>query len=359
MNIPHRKTLVLQTTDILRTAISDGTWDGHLPGERELCKRLHVSRPTLRAALAIIEREKIIESAHGKSRRIISGKRPRRQRKSGTVVLVTPVPLYSMSRNRIYLFDHLHRVLSDNNFNFTFVTNPAFASSQPKVALAKLRREHPADVYLLALTSRHVQEWFVNADVPSIIIGSSFPGVTIPTIECDYPATGRHAAGILLGRGHRRIIVAAPDTKLAGDIETVDSFEQTIAQSGHSGTVCHRLMYANDPEAIIGEWDQLRQLENPPTAAFTIYSQVAASLLTHLLGSGVRIPDEFSILCRDSAPLIEWTAPPIAHYKLPLEYFATKLSALVLQISNSGTTPDLHTTIMPNLYTAGSIGYRD
>lgn len=356
MNIPHRKTLVLQTTDILRSAINDGTWTTHLPGERELCKRLHVSRPTLRAALDIIEREKMIESAHGKSRKIISGKKRRRRRKSGTVVLVSPAPLYSMSRNRIFLFDHLHRVLADNNFTFTFVTNPAFASSQPKSALTKLRREHPADVYLLALTSRQVQEWFATADVPAIIVGSSFPGISIPTIECDYPATGRHAAGTLLGRGHRHVIVAAPDSNLAGDIETVESFEQTIAASTHPNTTCLRLSYTNDPNVMAEEWQRLRASMPAPTAAFTLYSQVAASLLTHLLGSGIRVPQEFSILCRDSAPLIEWTSPPIAHYKLPLQQFATKLSALVLQISQSGTTPDLHTTIMPDLNIAASVG---
>ncbi len=356
MKIPHRKTLVLQTADILRGAIVDGTWTNNLPGERDLCKRLHISRPTLRAALSILDREKIIESAHGKSRRILKGKRRQSSRKSGSVVLVAPIPLYSMSRNRIYLFDHLNRVLSQNNFNFNVVANPAFASSQPKAALAKLKKEHKADVYLLALTSRHVQEWFSIDNSPSIIVGSSFPGVNTPTIECDYPATGRHAAGTLLGRGHRSIMMIVPNTNLAGDIETAEAFQREITDSTHPHTQCHRVSYGNTPEVILDEWQKLHNSDSRPTAAFTIYSQAATALLTHLLGRGVAIPQEFSILCRDNAPLIEWMSPPIAHYNLPLEQFATKLSALVLQISESGTPPDLHTTIMPELHASGSLG---
>lgn len=356
MNIPHRKTLVLQTAEILRSAIADHTWSDFLPGERDLCKRLHISRPTLRAALEILEREKVVECSQGKSRRIITGSKPRRRRRSGNVVLVAPVSIHSMSRNRIFLFDHLQQVLAENGFSFTAVPSPAFATAEPNAVLARLRRDHPADVYLLALTSRQVQQWFNNSNAPAIIVGSSFPGITIPTIECDYPAVGRHAAGILLGRGHRRIIVATPDTNLAGDIETAESFEQTVTSSSHPGTACVRLTYRNDPAALHDEWSRLLKSKIPVTAAFTLYPNVATSLLTHLLATGISVPDKFSILCRDSAPVLEWTSPPIAHYQLPLQHFAKKLSALVLQISSSGTTTDLHTMIMPELNLTPSVG---
>lgn len=60
MKIPQRNPVLLQTIDILRAAISEGTWGTELPSERDLCKRLHISRPTIRAALEVLERENLV-----------------------------------------------------------------------------------------------------------------------------------------------------------------------------------------------------------------------------------------------------------------------------------------------------------
>lgn len=272
------------------------------------------------------------------------------------MVLIAPVPLYSMSRNRIFLLDHLGRVLAENRFRFDVVAHRAFGGKLPAAALNKLRHEHKADVYLLALTSREVQEWFGEQGLPAVIIGSSFPGTKLPTIENDYPATGRHAAGLLLGRGHRRVMVVAPDSDLAGDLETLQAFRNEVVSSVHPHTECHVVRYGADPQLILAQWETLRSGNQPPTAAFTLYPQAATALLTHLLAQGVRIPAEFSILCRDSAPLFDWMTPQIAHYQLPLEHFARKLSALVLECFDSATSLELHTTVIPDLEMRDSLG---
>ena len=60
LNMPQRQTLTRQTVDALREGMANGIWKGFLPGERELCSFLQISRPTLRAALEIVEREGLI-----------------------------------------------------------------------------------------------------------------------------------------------------------------------------------------------------------------------------------------------------------------------------------------------------------
>ena len=42
----------------LREAIAEGLWKEHLPSEVVLCRELHVSRRTIRSALAQLAREK-------------------------------------------------------------------------------------------------------------------------------------------------------------------------------------------------------------------------------------------------------------------------------------------------------------
>ena len=55
--LPQRKSLVAQTSMILRSGIIAGEWSGSMPGELELCRRLQVSRVTLRGAKAQHEKE--------------------------------------------------------------------------------------------------------------------------------------------------------------------------------------------------------------------------------------------------------------------------------------------------------------
>lgn len=357
MKIPQRQSLCLQTSEILRKAMSEGIWGEYLPGERELSQRLHVSRPTLRAALDILQREKLIKSAPGQRRKILHPPHAPAHQKPSSVVLISQVPLHAMSHNRIFLFDHLQRVLQENDIHFEMFNNAALGSNRPRAILNQLEKKINGRAYVLVRTSQQVQEWFQERGLPCMIIGSPFPGVHIPSIECDYPALGRHAAGVLLGRGHRSLLLVAPATNLAGDIETSEAFQQEVQRSGHLSAKCHVIRHTNNLDDLLVQFDKLRK-SGKPTAAFTIYPQAAAAILTHLLAKGVRVPEEFSLLCRDNAPFFEWVTPNVAHYVLPLQHFTARFSSLVLEMADIGTLPLRRTTIMPELKVGGSLGSR-
>ena len=113
MKTPQRQTLTKQTVDALREGMDSGIWKNALPGERELCRRFQVSRPTLRAALEIVQREGLIAVQQGKRSAILKRRRPRLRAIRECVALISKVPLYSMSRNRIFLIDDMHRVLQE------------------------------------------------------------------------------------------------------------------------------------------------------------------------------------------------------------------------------------------------------
>ncbi|HNQ87591.1 MAG TPA: winged helix-turn-helix domain-containing protein [Verrucomicrobiota bacterium] len=69
--LPHRQTPAESTAQTLLTQIEPGRWTESLPGERDLCEALQISRPTLRQALKVLEREGRVEVSQGRRRRAL------------------------------------------------------------------------------------------------------------------------------------------------------------------------------------------------------------------------------------------------------------------------------------------------
>jgi len=101
LQLPKRTSLITQTVEALRHAIEEGVWHEVLPGERELADRFQVSRPTLREALKILQRNQVIEVAHGKRRTIVTAnltKSPQRL----TVMAISQHPPHLMSPLNVF-----------------------------------------------------------------------------------------------------------------------------------------------------------------------------------------------------------------------------------------------------------------
>lgn len=355
MKIPQRQSLLLQVVESLREALMNGVWEDFMPGERELSRRLHVSRPTVRGALDILSREKLISTKPGKNRKILQKRKSAIVRKQATVTLISTTPIYAMSSNRLFLFDELSRTLAENDIQLEVISNEAFGRERPGSSLRELEKKMDSSAYLLALSSRTTQEWFAEKGVPALILGSAYPGIPIPTIERNYPALGRHAAGTLLGRGHRHLALVVPAQPLAGDLETEMAFREEVERSGDTSRLCSVIRYADDPADLVSRWNQLPVDKGAVTAAFHLYPAAAVATLTHLLSRQIAIPDQISMLCRDGNPLCQWLRPRLAHYSLPLGQFASRLSSLVLEMVKSGSLPMRKNTIMPEFDPAESL----
>lgn len=353
--VPQRKSLLQQVTESLRHSIEDGVWHGYLPGERELSKSLHVSRPTLRAALEILAREKWIENTPGKPRRIVARVRKRRPKRERVVTLISPTPLYGMSRNRLFLFDSLFQDLLEHKIRFEVLHHPGFGSARPTHALKLLGKGHKGGVYLLAQSSKVVQNWFSAGGLPSLVLGSVFPGVDLPSIECDYPALGRHAAGQLLGRGHRHVAVLCSEPSLAGDHETVDSFRGEIERVKDGERSCEILAYSAEPVDLLQRWKNLVSRKPETTAVFALNPLACLLIKSHLNQAGDHHSSAISFLARDYAPHCEWTRPTLAHYQLPLKLFAARLSGLIHELILAGNIPKKHTGILPEFVPGESL----
>ena len=137
--VPRRVSLAAQTASILRDEIKSGRWQQWLPGEHDLCARLHVSRVTVRSALRRLEQEGWLRASQGRRRDIAVPQTHRRRAAANTrVILLTADPLLSLPAFAVFWVDGLREQLSDAGFHLEVHTSRSFYGSRSSHSLKAL-----------------------------------------------------------------------------------------------------------------------------------------------------------------------------------------------------------------------------
>jgi len=317
---------------------------------------LQVSRPTLRSALEILIRERIILVRQGKKSQILKKQFVPVRESSKRIALVTKLPLHLMSRNRIFLIDYIHRTLAEQGFHLDIVVHVGFGTNQPGHALRHLREQGNYRAFVLLMCSFEVQKWFHESSLPVIIMGAVFPGLAIPSVDVDYPSMGQHAAGRFIGLGHRRCVWILPTANHAGNVETEKSFISTLKRSRHKCSPCQVIRYQASVEDLVGKLESLLHSSEPPTGFFVMNGYATTTLVTQILFRGLKIPRDVSIITRDSDEMLEWITPSIACYIPPLTRIAPRISRLIIQLANTGVLPTSPVRMISDFQPGDSLG---
>lgn len=352
----HRPSLVEQAVETLRGALRDGTWVGRMPGERELSRQLNISRPTLRAALASLEGEGRLQVARGRQRVIVPKEPVRVLPKVRTVGLLTPLPLQEVSPFALCWMDRLRELLARAGLQLEIHSGRRWYTRRPEKDLAALTRQAPTGTWLLFMANERMQRWFVQSKLPAVISGSSHSGIELPSVDFDYRAVCRHAAGQFLRRGHRRIALLMQGLEFAGDRESEAGFLEAFASG--AGTSASPVIAHHDgtPENIRSRLRSLLAAETPPTAFLVARSMPALMVASELLRLGLRVPRDAAVIARDSDHFHEYFSPQLARYRADPEVLARRLARLVIDLSGKGVNRSRSTRLMPRFFTGESLG---
>lgn len=344
--ILQRMSLAAQTAGILRDLIAAGTWSENLPGERELCARLRISRPTLRAALEILRKEGRLKVAHGRQTQICRKKNSvSRAAASHHVGLLTPVPLHRMPPFVMFWVDELRERLAEHGFDLLLQINPATQPARPERALERLVAETRSTVWVLFLSTEPMQRWFATRALPCVVAGSCFPGIQFPSVDIDYRAASRHAANLFAAKGHQRIAALLPGTKTAGDHASELGFLEGSGKKVSAQVIRHN----ETVEGICEKLDGLTKGNQSVNGLLVARSAHALTALTYLQRRGLRLPGEMALISRDDDDFLNWVVPKIARYACNPKTFARKISQLVLQLAKEGSAPVRKILLMPEL----------
>lgn len=342
--------------ETLRGALREGTWVGRMPGERELSRLLNISRPTLRAALAALEGEGRLKVARGRQRVIVQKDAGRVLPKVRTVGLLTPLPLQEVPPFALCWMDRLRELLARAGLQLEIHSGRRWYSRRPEKDLAALTKQESAGTWLLFMTNERMQRWFLQSKLPAVLSGSCHSGVDLPSVDFDYRAVCRHAAGQFLRRGHRRIVLLMQGVETAGDRESEAGFLEAFAHG--AGKAASPIIARHDgtPESIRQRLRHLFGSEAAPTAFLVARSMPALMVASELLRLGLRVPRDAAVIARDSDHFHEFFSPQLARYRADPEAHARRLARIVIDLSGERASRSRSVRIMPRFFAGESLG---
>ena len=345
-SLPKRLSLVAQTVDSLCEGIKNGHWKKQLPGERELCESLQVSRRTLRSALDEIQRKGWIEVSERQRRRIKSRRtnQPTATPKK-VVAILMPGSFLSLPSRITFVMDTLRSKLTAAGCVVQFHINPACYTVNPGRILAQFVAEHPATVWLVLSAQEPMQQWFSKQPFSSLILGSCAPGISLPSVDVDLHAACHHAGGLLWRKGHRQIGLVLTKNIYGGDIASEEGLREALKDM--PGAHLHVLRHDNQASSLCALLDESMRSPRPPTAYLVGGSTHVLTVMMHLMRRGKRIPQDVSVISRDNDPILDATSPSVARYAIQPEQLATRIALAVRQLAETHTLPAHPIRLMP------------
>lgn len=353
--ITDRRSLVERVSDTLMEEMARGQWKEWLPQERSLAQSLGISRNTLRAALVRLRKQGLVEPIRGQGYRVVkkAGAKPKKTTpKSNTVVILSPEPLDWLRPTLGVLIDELRVFLFKAGLTLEVHNGKHYYRSGSPQLLAKLVAQHPAICWILIRASERVQHWFDDQKIPCLISGSAFPGVKLPSLDVDQYAVGAHAAGRLLGLGHRHLLLVL-EGYTAGMNACERGFCGVVEKS--SGATVSTLYHSPNIQEIRQLLVKTMSKKQRPTGILVTNSYYYLTVSGILHQMGLRVPEDVSLMCTDSDHFLPFMVPEASHYDFSHETFARKLSQKVKKIVHGQPLQQRETRIFPSFVPGASI----
>lgn len=341
-----RVSLVAQTVATLARELALGRWRGGLPPERELCSLLQISRTTVRAALAELERRGGLRRGKRGRPEPGEGSAPPDERPSETkVCLLTPLGFERMGRFEWIWRDALRERLAGHGVGLAIHVRPNVFGARSHRRLAELVAQNPDATWLLLRSSQALQQWFEAQRVPAVVAGSRHQDVHLPGIELDLTEVVRHAVAKLTAQGHRRLAFFLEPTPAAGQRLSEETFREASQRVASAHVIHHG---PSRPEFLRAFSTCLSQPDAPTGLVVDRYTH-ALTALTWLLGRGVRWPGPIALISREDGASLGFSVPAITSYSFDPLLYARKAARLLLNVATGAPRLGRQHRVLPQL----------
>lgn len=154
--------------------------------------------------------------------------------------------------------------------------------------------------FVLSLGTRQVQQYLAQSGLPTVVHGSVYAGISLPSVESDQDSVGRIMVRQALAAGHRRMVWVNRELWRRGDEVAFDGMMSEVHAAGlERGAITVRNTPV-DPNAVsvaIQGW--LDELE-PPVALLCREPHCAQVVLRAALQRRLRVPKDIFVAYDDT-----------------------------------------------------------
>jgi len=157
--------------------------------------------------------------------------------------------------------------------------------------------------------------------IPTVLVDSDGSS-DHPAVNVDDKGGAEKAATHVLELGHTRLaIIVLPPTR--SQLETtptaarrMEGYQAAIAGAGAPAPEC--VMAGISVEAGARAFHQLLEGARRPTAVLAMSDMAAIGVMSAARASGLRVPDDLSVVGFDDLPMAAWTNPPLTTVHQPI-----------------------------------------
>lgn len=213
----------------------------------------------------------------------------------------------------------IEEILAQNGY--TLILGKSNFNPKKEISYLKLFQERKVDGMILAAISRETLKELIliekNKKIPIVLVDVHSDGKDVDSVKVDNKKGAGLAMNYLFSLGHRRIAFIS---------DKIVTRERKI---GYENALKKYHLPLNENLIIESSFisedagyqgvKQLLQLSNSPTAIFCARDLIAAGAISALVESGLKVPEDISVIGFDDINLAKFLNPPLTTIAQPKE----------------------------------------
>lgn len=191
---------------------------------------------------------------------------------------------------------------SDAGYNVFFCNTDELIEEEEKYTQVLLQKQVDGFLLVPAHSSPHSIRLIQKHKIPLVIIDRWVPEVTVDSVRCDSEGGSFQLVRLLLSLGHRNIAMISGPKDVSTSIDRVNGYRKALEEAG---------LPFNETNVQYGEFIQssgyeltkrVLALKPRPSAIFGANNFIAIGILKALNDSGIKVPDDISVVGFDDLP---------------------------------------------------------
>jgi LacI family transcriptional regulator len=187
--------------------------------------------------------------------------------------------------------------------------------------------------------------------VPSVLVDRTLPGVDCDAVVGDSVGGARQLVEHLIALGHRRIGLIVESDEVSTARDRRQGYEAALESAGIPlDPALVAVDAAADPRGGYAGMRRLLELEERPTAVFTVNNLVALGAIEAVRAAGLEVPDDVALVCFDDIEYASRLYPFLTAMEQPAEMFGTLATQLLLDRLQGRGPARRHVVVLPGKF---------